>query len=928
MKPLELIMQAFGTFARMCRIDFEPFEKSGIFLITGETGAGKTTIFDAICFALYGTASGEKRKPGMFRSEYAKPTQQTAVQLRFSCGEKTYLVQRTPRQQGYKSNGEMKKNLDNESAFLWLCPGEAQGNVLVCEGAERVNREIISLTGIDGDQFRQIVMIAQGEFQKFLLEDSKKKGEILRQLFHTQNCEKIQKILKLRLAAQKQRVTEQETRILTLLHQAKPADAFQQSLYAERLERSGAGAAENLCEMLETAAAELRERADAREKQLQVQQKALEQLLLELEQGRQHNAVLQHLQQAVQLLTQEQARLKMCDTSARTAAQNAERLPELQEKATLLQHSLPAYEKAAQLSARESALQKKTALQKQLCAKAKLEWEQTDTSCKHLSLELETYADTAVDHTRLTHQIENDTNRQNAVLTLQQMFAEYAAAQAVRDKQKQQAQQAEERYFTREKPAYDQIERQFFQSMAGNLARRLEPQKPCPVCGALEHPHPAACTEDTVTEEQFQKARESQQRALQNLETQKHETARREEHCRMLESQRQKQLEQCGMAATADAEEVRQLLEQLQMSIRENQQKLAALENRLNEEKRKRAVLKQQQEHLPGLQTAYENSRAALEQLEQEYAGCAAERKQCQSGLLYASLSEAEKQWKLLQNNIARLETAYQTAADALQKQKETVASQQKIVQHLQETAQDVPGYDVAAAEQRLAAMRSEKAQTEKAFQLEQQQQQQCSQTAKAVRKAHSTLQKDSEQCLMMEQLDKMLGGQQGKREKISFERYVQAYYFSRVLQKANLKLYQLSGGRYQFRRRQEETDGRIASGLNLDVLDQYTGKTRFVETLSGGETFLASLALALGLSDTVQQQSGSIRMDAMFIDEGFGSLDSTALDNAVQVLQQLSDHQRLIGIISHVSELTERFDAQLQVQKGENGSHITCQYA
>ena len=140
--------------------------------------------------------------------------------------------------------------------------------------------------------------------------------------------------------------------------------------------------------------------------------------------------------------------------------------------------------------------------------------------------------------------------------------------------------------------------------------------------------------------------------------------------------------------------------------------------------------------------------------------------------------------------------------------------------------------------------------------------------------------------------------------------------------------MYQLSGGRYQFRRRQEETDGRIASGLNLDVLDQYTGKTRFVETLSGGETFLASLALALGLSDTVQQQSGSIRMDAMFIDEGFGSLDSTALDNAVQVLQQLSDHQRLIGIISHVSELTERFDAQLQVQKGENGSHITCQYA
>ena len=147
------------------------------------------------------------------------------------------------------------------------------------------------------------------------------------------------------------------------------------------------------------------------------------------------------------------------------------------------------------------------------------------------------------------------------------------------------------------------------------------------------------------------------------------------------------------------------------------------------------------------------------------------------------------------------------------------------------------------------------------------------------------------------------------------------------MLQFANQKLYQLSNGRYQFRRRQEETAHNISSGLNLDVLDQYTGKSRSVETLSGGETFLASLALALGLSDTVQQQSGGIQLNAMFIDEGFGSLDSTALDNAVQVLQQLSDHQRTIGIISHVSELAERFEAQLQVEKSENGSHVICHY-
>ena len=195
MKPLELTMQAFGTFAGMCRIDFEPFEKSGIFLITGETGAGKTTIFDAICFALYGTASGEKRKPGMFRSEYAKPTQQTAVQLRFSCGEKTYLVQRTPRQQGYKSNGEMKRTWTTRDAFCGCVPVTAQEQVCwCCEGAERESTgRSSSLTGIDGDRVPPDRHDRTGRVSEVPAGDSKKKGEILRQLFHTQNCEKIRK---------------------------------------------------------------------------------------------------------------------------------------------------------------------------------------------------------------------------------------------------------------------------------------------------------------------------------------------------------------------------------------------------------------------------------------------------------------------------------------------------------------------------------------------------------------------------------------------------------------------------------------------------------------------------------------------------------------------------------------------------------------
>ena len=330
---------------------------------------------------------------------------------------------------------------------------------------------------------------------------------------------------------------------------------------------------------------------------------------------------------------------------------------------------------------------------------------------------------------------------------------------------------------------------------------------------------------------------------------------------------------------------------------------------------------------MPQLQAAYESSHAQLEQLTQELAVKTAEREQCQAGLPYASLLLAKKQLEQKQSTIRQLEQAQQQAAQKWQQQKEQVSSQQKLVQHLRETVKDKPVYDLQTAEQTLEQKRSEKERTEKRCRQSSQQAQQCKTVAGEVQKRYRSWESEARQGNTLEKLYQMMTGTLKKGERISFERYVQTYYFNRVLQFANQKLYQLSNGRYQFRRRQEETVHNISSGLNLDVLDQYTGKSRSVETLSGGETFLASLALALGLSDTVQQQSGGIQLNAMFIDEGFGSLDSTALDNAVQVLQQLSDHQRTIGIISHVSELAERFEAQLQVEKSENGSHVICHY-
>ena len=467
MKPLQLSMKAFGAFAEECRIDFTPFDKSGIYLITGETGAGKTTIFDAICYALYGTASGDVRDPKQFRSQYADPKQITCVELRFFCGNKQYLVNRTPPylRAALRGSGMVEQKAEAE---LWeILPDKtAEKKEILCSGAQAVTDKVVELTGMDGKQFRQIVMIAQGEFRKFLLSSSVEKGKILRQLFHTQNCDKIQQILKERLDQQRAHVREQETQMLTLLHQASPAGEKQAELYEARLNFSGMAAAEELCDMLKTSAAELSEQAASQSEQVQEQQKAIESLLQEIEQGRQHNAVLKQLRQAEQEQQKGAVQLELCEAAAKKADADAEKVPELQEQVTLLQHSLPKYEEVAVLQAAESALQMKRKTQELACAQAKLYWEQTNASCQRLSKELEVHVDSAVDCANLEHAIEKDTQRQQSVRQLQKQMTEQQKAQKELERRSQRAQQAETWYFSEEKPAYDRTERQFFQSMA------------------------------------------------------------------------------------------------------------------------------------------------------------------------------------------------------------------------------------------------------------------------------------------------------------------------------------------------------------------------------------------------------------------------------------------------------------------------------
>lgn len=923
MKPITLELFAFGAFAEHCTIPFDQLGQNGIFLITGETGSGKTTIFDAICFALYGTASGEVRNPSQFRSQYAKPEAETKVIFTFSDKGKRYLVERNPFYLRAKKRG-IGLTERTADAALWVETPE-DGKLLLCSGSTSVTANITALIGMDSKQFRQIVMIAQGEFRKFLFSSSTEKEKILRNLFHTQGCDKIQQLLKMRKDAAERQVKELELLILTQLKSAVPLQDAQKSTYQQCLQEYGSGSAEHLCDLLEqscdAAEAELPEQKERQ----QLVQKKIDALSDAISLGRQHNETLRQLQTAQQSLTTAILKLTKATEAAKTAETEALQMPILQEELTLLQRDLPLYQQIDTLQNTCTLLQETHTRQMQEAVRQKAVWETTQQECERLQQALQVHAETEAAYAALQYQLEKQQATLTALQDLEKQFRQCEEAFALCQQYAADAQQAGAQYFQVEKPEYDRIEQQFFRSMAGNLAETLQEGQPCPVCGAAEHPHPAEHTAETVTELQFQSARQKQQDALQRVEQKKALLEKQQATLAALEAQKQKAMEQHKLSNSVDRSRLQLLAQKVTTTMQQQKKELTALIKQRAALEKKREALQEKQAVLPNLQTSSETSQKALQETEQQLAVKRSELEQYRTSLRYATLPQAEARQRALQTKLTELEQKQVQALTAVQQQKEQVAECRKLTAHLMQTADGKPLYDVAAGEKELHHFRTLLEQLQTVYQKQITACQHCRAIAAEVRLHYTELTQCSRTLLQYETLYKMMNGTKGSAERISFERYVQTYYFNHVLQYANQKLYQLSGGRYLLQRRQEEERHNMSSGLNLDVLDQYTGMMRNVETLSGGETFLASLSLALGLSDAVQQQSGSIQLNAMFIDEGFGSLDAATLDSAVKVLQQLSDHDRTIGIISHVAELSERFDIQLAVNKSQNGSTISC---
>ena len=876
MKPIQLVLSAFGPYVERTVIDFSALGEEGLFLIAGDTGAGKTTIFDAISFALYGEASGgkEKRKSKSFHSDYVSDQTETYVELTFRHRGETWWIRRNLEyQRPAKKKKDGMETTTRQAADAQMRNEDTGEEILRMDD---VNRRVRELLGLTQDQFTQTVMIAQGDFLKILTASSDDRKKLFRDLFHTNLYVDLQSRLqeKNRACADEQKALEQV--ILSAEGKIDPEAEFAEReillSYCGQIQHTDA-----LCALL----ARLIEQEKAAQEQARAQKKeAADQI------GALIAAVTEGERVNRDFADWESKRARLAALTAGQGEIDAQRA------------ALAAARRAQQLETDE-ALMRRTRrdmdAQQAALSEAQAALEQAEKALP----EAETRMKEAESRSGEIHALLAQAKQMEDCLPV---LGEVERLKAALDTQKRELHRLTADS-SRAQAAYTAAQNSYYLSQAGLLARELKAGQPCPVCGSTAHPCPAQITPETVTRqalEQAAKRRETAEKAQSDAAT------------RLAANQ-----------AALDEREDR--LRALKIGADETQQRLAAridAAHRAAADRQRaidaaRSAYQALDKRKTAAQSAVDAAQKQLAALEEDLRVQteAFEQKRMAHGF------EDEASYRLAKRTNADIERLDREIRN-YDEQKRTLAAQSR---ELEDKLSGRQRTDLAALQNRRAAALDRQAKAENAEKAMVRKLTLHESAEREIRQANAAIQKKRGKWQIIQELYTCCAGiaAGNPRAKLTFEAYVQQYYFRFVVAAANKRLTRLTDGMFTLRVMREAANRVSQSGLDLEVLDRSTGQARDVSTLSGGESFLASLALALGLSDAVQSQSGQIRMDAMFIDEGFGSLDENALRSSIDVLLELADGKRLIGIISHVQELEERIDKQIVVTKTPNGSTV-----
>ena len=893
MRPVTLTMSAFGPYAGETTIDFSKLGKSGIYLITGDTGAGKTTIFDAIVYALYGRTTDKQREAKMLRSKYADPRTDTFVKLTFENNGKTYTVKRNPEywRPKKRGNGKTKQTSDAE---LILPNGSPVTKV------DEVTAKITELLGINCDQFMHIAMIAQGDFRKLLLATTDDRKGIFRQIFSTENYEKLQKRLSEEFNASKREADQvqnsiaQYIREIICIPETEEEALIQKAMVGELSDAETLLTLAHMNEGDEQTAAALDDRMKQIDRQLEAINKDLGKLKEYQKAQKEAKAVEKKLNAAAEKLADAEASLVKAQEAHKEAEAITDAVGEI--KAELPRYDdheaakkdLAASEKElrAQQATLQEADKKQTAAEETL-GKLKEERQSLDGSAEN-KLKAEQKHDAA------DKQKKQLSNIKKAVTQYTKQKADF--------EEEEKACEAAITRATHLQASYNKLHDAFLREQAGILAEALADGQPCPVCGSIHHPSPAAKTAEAPTKETLDAAKAAAEEAQKEADAlsaacanKRGELNGRKEALTTQLSENEISADIAGAAAV-----IQKTITLLNAEIKEQKERIKNEQAKLDRKNELDKLIPEQEEAVAQWKETIENTNNAIASLT---ATKAAQEKRCaelKEVLQYDSKAAAEKQLKALEAKRHALEAALKLAQDKVNQQKETIG-------HLNGQKE----------------LQKQKEQSEAEKSAVNEQQKTLSDRLSSNRRTHDNIAakiKESEQLdhryRLTQALSETANGGFGGKERISLEAFIQMAYFDRIIAHANTRLLEMSGSQYEMERRKESNNNQKQSGLDIDIIDHFATGTRSVSTLSGGESFKASLSLALGLSDVVQSEAGGVRLDTMFVDEGFGTLDDDSLKNALKVLAALGEGNRLVGIISHVNELKEKIDRQIVIKK------------
>lgn len=925
MKPLELTISAFGPYAGEEHIDFSKVGNGGLYLITGDTGAGKTTVFDALIFALYGTASGNVRSSSMFRSKYASPESKTFVELEFEYGGKVYTIKRNPpyaRKALRKTKSENTLIEEPAGAVLTLPDGKT------VNGVSGVNKAINSIIGLDRDRFAQVAMLSQGDFLRLLFAPTKDKIDIFRSLFGTEKYLLLQKRISEDMSAAQnglKLISAKNGQYISAL------SCDENSTYAEELSRlkaepllygsdETASLAAKIIDADKAALAETEKLSAEVSSASEKLAAKLERLALRLDTEKKLDEINSKAKAAEALTPQLKERFSAAEAEYEKADGLAEQIARERER-------LSDY---ARLSLERQTAKEKFGLAEQTlkkCESAKKTAFSAENSINEYAAEFETIKGAAEEQARFEAAAAEKDRKMSELKAFAFEVKGYMDACDALEKAK--AEYVEAAAAANDSiSAYNTLERAFLDSQAGVLAQKLTEGEPCPVCGSREHPSPAHIKAENVSEEKLKKARllaeNSRENAVQKSRTAGELSGKEDALRRAVSEKAEKYFGKISIESVKDR--IKQDFAREKAELARLTQEIALAESR----KKRCTELSDLTEKAQAEQKKYTqlasdlSAQAASLSAQAQAAKDSAEK--LAAALEFSGEDEAKGHLAKLEKERNEITAEYNGAKSEFEKNTAEIASFRSAASAYASQLEKLPSEDREKLAEEKASLEGRRRELDLRRMELSSRVQANSSALKNLTDGFAEQEKAEKRCQMLRSLCDTAGGTLNGKEKITLETYIQTAYLKRITDRANVRFMEMTDGRYELVRSANAESLSGKSGLELDIIDHYNGTTRSVKSLSGGESFEAALSLALGLSDEICSNSGGIQLQSMFVDEGFGTLDEAALTQAVDTLCRLSQSGRTVGIISHVAELKERIDSKIVITKDARSgeSHIS----